>query len=311
MSRTPIMMSFTELALAGVFCVGAFYVGHLREFESKTLDYEQRLKDANDKQAQAEQERVKAVQKAKEAEDRRIAAEAKQKEAEDRLAALSGKLKDVAAIKEMAETIAKLRARCEELERLASTERSLRPELIGLKGRLKRVAFLFDRSGSMNMNEGRWPQARAALRTWMKHIPMEECCVIVFSDGVDEFPGQGKLQPMRSPADRDACLKAFEKWWLKKELDSEGETNTLAAIEAAYEHKEVDTIILFTDGAPRTKDTFNAPIDLDMEKQIYARCEEHRDVPVNAIGLGNYFDPAMSKFLFNLTAKTGGAFLGR
>ena len=93
-----------------------------------------------------------------------------------------------------------------------------------------------------------------------------------------------------------------------KSVKPEGWTNTLAAMQLAYRYP-VDTIILFSDGAPtyETANRFNA----QAAAQIYALCRQHANIPVNAVGLGNYFDQDFSTFLRTTAQLPGGTFVGR
>jgi hypothetical protein len=66
---------------------------------------------------------------------------------------------------------------------------------------------------------------------------------------------------------------------------------------------------LFTDGAPN--DGHSAVFDPKIAEQIYTLCKAHPDVPINAVGLGDYFKPELSQFLLRIAETTGGTFLGR
>ena len=71
---------------------------------------------------------------------------------------------------------------------------------------------------------------------------------------------------------------------------------------------DVDTILLLSDGAP-SKLASGAYQDA-LAQQIYQLCRQHAEVPVNTIGLGNYFDQEMSAFLRTVANITGGEFRG-
>lgn len=86
-----------------------------------------------------------------------------------------------------------------------------------------------------------------------------------------------------------------------------GWTNTLDALRKAYEYQP-DTVVLLTDGAPSRASS--GVYDDALARQIYQLCREHPAVPVNTIGLGNYFDANMSTFLRTVASLTGGAFRG-
>jgi hypothetical protein len=80
-------------------------------------------------------------------------------------------------------------------------------------------------------------------------------------------------------------------------------------MQTAYGYEGLDTIILFSDGAPT--DANSNRFSPAMAQQIYALCRAHASIPVNTIGLGNYFDKDLSTFLRTVSQLTGGTFLGR
>ena len=181
-------------------------------------------------------------------------------------------------------------------------------ELVGLKGPLRKVAILFDASGSMRQagadGGDRWSEAQEIAATWMKHLNVQECVVIVYSTEVRAFPSDGTLADLRGDAgvaNRDRLLQQL------RSVEPGGWTDTLLAFQKAYQY-DVDTILLLSDGAPSKLST--GAYQDELAQQIYQLCREHADVPVNAIGLGNYFDKEMSTFLRTVANLTGGAFRG-
>lgn len=182
-------------------------------------------------------------------------------------------------------------------------------ELIGLKGPLKRVAIVFDASGSMRQAvEGtqgdRWAEAQEIAATWMKHLSVEECVLIVFSSTVRTFPEDGTLADLRG---EDGHLKREMLLSELKAVTPAGLTNTLDALRKAYEY-DIDTILLFTDGAPSKADS--GLFDAAIAEEIYSLCRQHQDIPINTIGLGNYFDVNMSTFLQTVAKISDGTFRG-
>jgi uncharacterized coiled-coil DUF342 family protein len=182
-------------------------------------------------------------------------------------------------------------------------------ELVGLTGKLQRVAILFDASGSMRRAAGRgigdrWDEAQAIAATWLQHLNVQHCVLIVFSNQVRTFPADGTLADVRGEAGkarREALLQHL------KTVTPSGWTNTHDALRKAYEY-DVDSILLFTDGAP-SKATSGA-FDPAIARQIYELCRQHSNVPVHTIGLGNYFDENASTFLQSVAKLTGGTFRG-
>jgi hypothetical protein len=93
-----------------------------------------------------------------------------------------------------------------------------------------------------------------------------------------------------------------------RKIETSGVTNTLAALRKAYEY-DVDTILLLSDGAPSRAST--GKYDPALAQEIYALCRNHAGIPVNTIGLGNYFDQETSTFLRSVASITGGGFRGQ
>jgi uncharacterized coiled-coil DUF342 family protein len=191
---------------------------------------------------------------------------------------------------------------------LAAQARNYR-ELIGLKGPLKRVAIVFDASGSMREagsagGGDRGAEAQEIASTWLEHVNLDECVLIVYSSQVRTFPADGSLADLRGPeghARREALLRNL------KAVQPGGWTNTYEALVKAYQYN-VDTILLFTDGAPSR--AASGVYDEALARQIYQLCREHSQVPINTVGLGNYFDANMSTFLRTVASLTGGTFRG-
>jgi hypothetical protein len=182
-------------------------------------------------------------------------------------------------------------------------------ELIGLTGRLDRVAILFDASGSMKQAAAsggdRWAESQLIAATWLQHLNVQHCALIVFSSDVRTFPEDGSLADLRGEdgkARRAALLEHV------KALTPQGTTNTLDALRKAYEY-DIDAILLFSDGAPSKSDS--GVFDPAVAQQIYDLCRENPSVPVHTIGLGNYFDENASTFLRTIAATTGGTLRGQ
>ncbi len=184
-------------------------------------------------------------------------------------------------------------------------EAMLNRELVGLRGDLKRVAILFDSSGSMSQS-GRWNEVQRIASTWLDHLEVDECVLIVFSSDVVSFPSDGSLLPVSGSEGRPNRQRLME---YLKAVKPEGWTNTLAAMQKAYQYENLDTILLFSDGAPTTANS--GTFDTRAVQQIYNLCRQHPDIPINAIGLGNYFDQDFATFLRTMATLTNGTFIGR
>lgn len=194
-----------------------------------------------------------------------------------------------------------------EVVRLRSDEGGVRRELIGLKGKdgkLRRVAILFDASFSMKQG-GRWDKARSVMEVWLKYLDIDAGALVVFNTDVKVFPANGTLLLFSGAgtSNRDKLCQFLAA------VEPVGGTNTLAALQRAYSYPDLDAILLFTDGAPN--DGRGAVFDPKVAEKIYVLCQSHRDVPINAVGLGDYFKPDLSHFLLKIAEITGGTFLGR
>jgi septal ring factor EnvC (AmiA/AmiB activator) len=180
--------------------------------------------------------------------------------------------------------------------------------LVGLSGRLDRVAVLFDASGSMRQasssGRDRWVEAQQIAGTWLKHLNVQQCVLIVYSSDVRTFPEDGSLADLRGAAGqakRDALLQHVN------DVSPAGWTNTYEALRRAYQY-DIDAVLLFSDGAP-TNPTTNV-FDPVAARRIYELCRSRPNIPVHTIGLGNYFDNNTSNFLMSLAAITHGTFRG-
>jgi myosin heavy subunit len=183
-------------------------------------------------------------------------------------------------------------------------------ELVGVKGKLRRVAFVFDASGSMKehgMSEvNRWLEAQQIASTWLSHLEVDECVLVIFSTNVRTFPDDGSYLKVSGPDAEKNRARLLEHL---NALEPQGLTNTLEAFRTAYRYQGLDTIVLFSDGAP--SNSRSGQFDPQIAQQVYALCRQHADVPVNTVGLGNYFDQNMGTFLRNVARLTGGTFRGR
>ena len=209
-------------------------------------------------------------------------------------------------------------------------------ELLGVRGSLKKVAFVVDCSRSMQNvapiaidptqdNAGSWWQVvTGTIHLWIETLPMESAVIIYYSDDVTVFPASREflnLNTSKSLLGRSILGRGEPK----------GATNTLLALKTAYELSGCDTIILFTDGEPnRSPDAIPVTSlrERDLSKpeylreyskacwdQIFAYVQDQRKrgrvVPVNVVALGNYFDSMYGPSLVRLASSTGGSFLGR
>ncbi len=178
-------------------------------------------------------------------------------------------------------------------------------ELVGLRGQLKRVVLVVDRSNSMKAGE-RWSITRATIQTWLRRLSFEECALVMFNQTATLFPDDGSFLRVSGAGGDDNRLALSRRLDL---IEPNGRTNTLEALRLAYAYPNVDTIILFTDGVP---DQDGRGFDSRLVNQVYALARVHgTTVPINTVGLGQYFDQRFGEFLRRLPELTGGSFIGR
>jgi chromosome segregation ATPase len=183
-------------------------------------------------------------------------------------------------------------------------------ELVGLTGRLERVAILFDASGSMRQSTttgagDRWAEAQRIAATWLQHLNVQQCVLIVFSSDVRTFPENGSLADLRGETgkvNRELLLQRL------KSVSPDGATNTYDALRKAYQY-DIDSILLFSDGAP--SESAGGVFEPAVAQRIYDLCRAHPNIPIHTIGLGNYFDQNASTFLMSLAKLTSGTFRGQ
>ncbi len=219
--------------------------------------------------------------------------------------------------------------------------KSLPKELLGVRGDLKRVVFVVDCSYSMNNvapialdpardnKESWWQVVTDTITLWIRTLPMESAMIVYFSDDVTVFPKSKSFLTIEN--DQAQLIRSVKEHGNPK---IGAATNTLLALRTAFDVKEADTIVLFTDGEPnRTPDrdsitTDQITADRKKNPQEYAKqysraCWNQildyvekqqstgRKIPINVVALGNYFDGLYGPSLVRLATMTGGSFLGR
>ena len=280
--------------------------GHAVEIRRHELEHERQVRVNHQLQAQNHEH---------EAQNRQL--EAQNREFGVRMAAYQNHVRELTgrmerSVAEHRQTSARLDAAVTQLgaarretAMLRETAPVVHRELLGLRGKMQRVAILFDTSGSMQTGD-RWDHARDVVKCWLEHLAIRECVLILFASEVTVYPPGGHfldVQGTNGASNRARLVQQIE------QATPGGRTNTLAALKTAYRYADLDTIILFTDGEPNSP-TGRDQFESEMAELIYELCRQY-SVPVNAVGLGDYFKPELSRFLLTVSQETGGSFVGR
>lgn len=191
-------------------------------------------------------------------------------------------------------------------------------DVLGFNGRFENVVFIIDISHSMThvkdpdrkgyknakFRPARWNRVKKEIVTWARNLRMKSLRVVLFHSDVIEHPGNGGFYGMEGE-DRAASVAAIAT--LLEEVEPNLATNTLGAFEAAYKYPNIDTMILFTDGRPLVG---GRDVD-DVIADVQSLVRIHADIPVNVVGIGEYFEKSFADFLRDIADTTGGEFIGR
>ena len=202
--------------------------------------------------------------------------------------------------------------------RLTREANAAATDVLGFKGRFENVVFIIDISHSMThvkdpdrkgyknakFRPARWNRVKKEIVTWARNLQMKSLRVVLFHSDVMEHPGNGGFYGMEGE-DRAASVAAIAT--LLEEVEPNLATNTLGAFEAAYEYPNIDTMILFTDGRPLVG---GRDVD-DVIADVQSLVRIHADIPVNVVGIGEYFEKSFADFLRDIADTTGGEFIGR
>lgn len=210
-------------------------------------------------------------------------------------------------------------ARLAKFEQVINQEKSLRQELLNLRGDFSRVVFVIDISGSMSDkaasqlgrpnwgDDGQpWTYVRNQVNSWLKNLPVDSFRLVCFNHELHEFPSsteswvQGEIWREKAAQYLTSCTPT-------------GGTNTEQALLRALQWKPT-AVVLFTDGAPSKPSGGQErkweldPAQMDSIPKLLSS-HDHR-VPVNVIAVSNYFDKDLGGFLQRIAAVTGGGFVG-
>jgi hypothetical protein len=205
-------------------------------------------------------------------------------------------------------------------EALAAAEQELarggdvKKQLLGLPGELRRVVFVVDRSQSM-LEGGRWEDAKRTIAAWIEHLSVESVGLVVFGGTVN-------VVPERMTPPEDAAYDSVELAEVTDELraemvremnslDPQGLTPTARALRTSMKFRDLDAIVLFTDGAPEPLPGAVRDPESEVFEIVETWREKHPDAHVHVVGIGSYFERRMRDFLLGVAQRGGGAFIGR
>jgi hypothetical protein len=160
-------------------------------------------------------------------------------------------------------------------------------------------------AGSNGPKGSRWENTKREILEWSRHLPMQSLQLILFSHKIEVLPAAGKYYDMDGDS-RTRSLTAINT--LLERTEPEGQTDTLSALTKAYAAPGVDTVILFTDGKPELGKARTSQALSDDTVHLIRR---HKTIPVNVVGIGNYFEQDFATFLRDIANTTGGQFIGR
>lgn len=184
-----------------------------------------------------------------------------------------------------------------DLRQVRKQEGEFRKQLVGLNGDLDHVVVVVDRSTSMK-RDNRWERTQATVKRWLTYLPVKRAAIIVYGNDVQRFPATGYADfESGGDAGRQALIDQF------LEIEPGGGTSTKAALAAAVQYPDVDTIILFSDGQPTDGTTDEIVAEVG---KIYR--ERTAKFNVNTIAVGVYFDKKSVEFLENLAEATAGSY---
>ncbi len=189
-------------------------------------------------------------------------------------------------------------------------------EILGIPGEMGNVVFVVDRSQSMKDGD-RWEDARRTVTSWIKHLPVKKSALVLFDSDVKVVPAaldNGRTTEFNTQELLE--LNEENRAQMSSELEAmspQGATQTLKGLRRAMQFKDLDAIILFTDGAP---DSSGVVADAsDPREAIYNLVDQwkksHPEGRVHTVGIGDYFNRRMGEFLVKVAQHGDGTFIGR
>jgi HEAT repeat protein len=177
------------------------------------------------------------------------------------------------------------------------------PQFFGVRIRSERVIFVVDVSGSMTAEvAGQYVGKRGAtridvakkeLRTCIEALPPEALFnVLAFSSGIQPWLKDGIA--LRGKQSKKDALEFVDR------LGAMGATNLYDTLKMAFQDKDVDTIVILSDGEP----TNGEVIDPFRIRQDVAEWNRHRGIDIHAISIGGNLE-----VLEGIAADAGGRYV--
>jgi hypothetical protein len=208
----------------------------------------------------------------------------------------------------VADAVNEVQGKLDGLRVVMDRDKSLRQELLGIPGNLRNVVFVVDCSSSMNEG-GRWEDAKRTVAAWITHLPVERAVLILFSGGPVFVPSELSSEKLFPQNSRELVIvDDAMRGRMAAELGAirpHAGTSAYAALRRALEFKDLDAIVLFTDGAP------DSPAEVKRFIEGWRSSEEGRRTRLHTVGVGDYFNRESGGFLRELARIGDGAFIGR
>jgi Mg-chelatase subunit ChlD len=193
---------------------------------------------------------------------------------------------------------------------------NIRQELLGISGSLDTAVFVVDRSDSMKRS-GRWDDAVRTVSSWIEHLPIRRVAVVTFGSDVRTIPAsdqesaalnpESREVPLATPEHREAILDAL------RSTSPSGATRTYDGLRRAMDFKDVDAMIVFTDGAPDSAESGSRAGDPSAQVLMLVQhwVAQSQKRHVHVVGVGDYFKGPMRDFLLGVAKAGNGTFIGR
>lgn len=248
------------------------------------------------------------------------AAQASQDAASSKLKSVSEELKSVKEEieEEKREFENTVKALGSAIENLKDTQASL----AGIKGELKNVVFVLDLSGSMtgslnSKNElverpqlvKRFKEVKAKIAQLVERLDFEQFAIVGFGGTSDAQPRIVFLDQAwvrGTPENRANAQVTIERW------EAAGGTPTLAALQRAFQFKDVDTVILYSDGEPTipiANGNFTKEQTEKLKAEVLAWLKKENSkskVAVNTVPIGSYNSDTLERFMRRIADENGG-----